>query len=115
MSAFAYGIGEHLEHALCMFKVHTCVGDALAVGTVVGVVVLATGDQVAFEHNTHDVVGASGQLIGDSLCDGGLLCVVFVAIAVATVDHDACGCAVPLFEFFDGGFDAGLVVVGAAR
>ena len=86
----AGGGGEFVQERVCLLPVDAGVGDALAVDQrLAGDELLRAGDEVALKHDTDDVAVAGGDLSGDVAADEGLARVVFVAVGVAAVDHDA--------------------------
>ena len=69
-------------------KVDTGIGDALAVDVVaVFLIVLTSGDEVALQHDAGDAALPRGDLLGEDAGDFALAGVVFVAVAVAAIDH----------------------------
>ena len=70
--------------------VNAGVGDALSVEQwLTGNELLRTCHQIAFDHGADDVWVAGGDLSGDVVANDGLAAVIFAAIGVAEVDHDA--------------------------
>lgn len=109
----AHGGGELVEHRLGGGPVHAGVGDALAVGEWhAGFAVLAAFDEMALDHDAGDGFAASGELFAEGGADERLLAVVFEAVAVAAINHDAGGKSA-CGELVGGGLDRCCVEVGA--
>ena len=97
-AAGAHRLSEFGEQSAGFIPADAGVGDALAVDQfTAGDELLRSGDEIAFEHDADDAAIAGGDLSGDIAADGGLAGVVFAAVGVAAVDHDA-RCLAGFFE-----------------
>jgi len=82
------GARKPLEHALGRGQVDARVGNALAIAKrLSGLELLATRDQVAFQHHTQHNIAAVLDLLGQRSRDGDLARVVFLAVSVTAVDE----------------------------
>lgn len=95
------------------------VGDALAVDEgLAGDELLRAGDQIALDHDAHNpsiaaLAAGAGDLAGDIVADDGLAAIVFAAVGMGEVDHDA-GRKAGFFHLGRGLGDAFGGVVGRA-
>ena len=89
-AAGADGGGERGEERVGFGPVDAGVGDALAVYEgLAGNEFLRAGDQVALDHDADDVVISGGDLRGNIFAHDRLAAIVFLAVGVTEVDHDA--------------------------
>ena len=84
--AVADGVGQQGEHFFGGVPADAGIGDALAVGFGF---VLTAFDEVAFHHHAHDVLFAVADLRRHVLSNFHLAGVVFAAVGVAAVYHQA--------------------------
>ena len=102
---------QGLEHRNGLFDTNASISDALAVCEVVADL-LGTFHEEALNHHAHDSVVGLAALLGDICGDEGLVFVVLVGVAVAAVDHQACG-EIVLAQKRASSLDGFSVVVGA--
>src|SRR5207342_2957921 len=83
-------VRELLQHVLGLLQGNAGVSDALSVdGGASGHIVLTPFDQVALEHHAENPVRSLTNLLADRRGDEWLPAMVFLAVAVRAVDHDA--------------------------
>ena len=88
--AFSDCGGKFRKQGVGFWPVNTAVGDALSVNE--GLTrdeFLSARYEIAFDHDADDIAVAGGDLAGDVVADRGLPGVIFVAVGVTAVNHDA--------------------------
>src|ERR1019366_9341591 len=90
LSSSPNGLREPGQQFQCFVPSHTRIGDALPIHQRLSWdQLLRTRDQIAFQHDANNVLVPRGNLPGDMAANRRLTRMVFVAIGVAAINHDA--------------------------
>ena len=79
---------EDVEHSECAIPVNAGICDTYAV-LHIRAALLVTGEEIALNHDSADVLTACCKLLGHTAGHCGLLLPLLMAVAVGTVNHDA--------------------------
>ena len=111
LSACADCRGQLCQQSMRFVPVDAGIGNALPIGQWLSCnEALRSGDKIAFQHHAHDAAVTGGNLPGNIAADSALLPVVFAAVGMAAIDHDA-RLYSDLFHLVGGRSNGGRIVV----